>query len=32
MIVVIFNLRQFGMVLDNPGANPGDFQEKGRTR
>jgi hypothetical protein len=31
MIVVIFILRHLGMVLDDPGANLGDFQENDRT-
>lgn len=32
VIEVIFNLQHLGVVQDDPGANLGDFQEKGRTR
>ncbi|MGD0921099.1 MAG: hypothetical protein ABSA70_04955 [Terriglobia bacterium] len=32
IIEVIFNLRQFGMVLDDPAANLGDFQENDLSR
>ena len=31
-IVVIFNLRQLGMVLDDPGCDLGGYQEKDLTR